>query len=92
MSTYKVPHAKARIRHRNAPSDAVDVVLDWGRSIHQKAGRIAYFLGQKEVTAAARHGLDLSRYDGLAVVEAQDLAVITFIRAGSPHRLMRAAG
>lgn len=86
------PHAKARIRHRNAPADAVDVVMTWGRWIFQKAGRIAYFLGREEVAAAARQGVNLERYEGLAVVQAADNAVLTFIRAGRPHRLVRAAG
>jgi hypothetical protein len=87
-----VIHAQARVRHRNAPADAVAVVMTWGRWIFQRAGRVACFLGRREVREAARYGLDLSRYDGLAVVQAPDNPVITFIRAGSPHRLVRAAG
>jgi hypothetical protein len=91
MATHKTQHAKARKRHRNAPTDAIEIVLTWGRWIHQRAGRIAYFLGRIEIELASRNGVDLSRYDGLAVIEAHDEAILTLIRAGSPHRLKRSA-
>jgi hypothetical protein len=83
-------HFEARRRHRNAPADAKEQVLAWGRAIHQFAGRVAYFVGTREVALAARSGVDLGAYDGLAVVQAADGALLTLIRAGSPHRLERA--
>jgi hypothetical protein len=52
---------------RSISPDAVRAVLEHGRRQYQRGARI-FFLGRKEVRAAAKRGLDLSAHEGLHVV------------------------
>jgi hypothetical protein len=82
-------HARRRCRQRAVRREAIAAALDWGRPIHQRGGRTAWFLGRREVEHAAREGIDLSSHEGTSVVTGRDGGIITVIRCHDPRRMKR---
>jgi len=77
-------HAADRCRTRGIPTEAIVVVLDFGR--HRAArGADVYTLGWREVRSCARHGIDLSSWEGIEVVCAHDGQVLTTYRNKNPR-------
>ncbi len=83
-------HARSRLDGRRIPLAAVEAVLAYGRRVWARGAQI-HALGDKEVRAAARLGLDLRPYSGLQVVCAPDGAVLTAYRNRDFRALRRAA-
>ena len=73
-------HARARCRERGIPQDAVDIAQRWG-NLRMKRGASIWTVGWREIEKAADEGVDLSRFNGLQVVEGFDGKVITVYRA-----------
>ena len=84
-------HARDRQRHRGIGPDIVEMVLTWGRPLRQSGGREAVFVGDAEVSMAAKAGDDIRAAAGVAVVAAADGAIVTVLRAESTTRLRRFA-
>jgi len=60
-------HAWQRMGARGLREAAVRAALDYGRVVHVRGAAI-YAIGRKEVSRCQRHGIDLSRYEGIQVV------------------------
>lgn len=82
-------HASARKQQRAVSSGHIALVLQWGRQIRQRGGRTAWFVGSKEVKAAAKFGVRLDPVENLAVVLADDGAIVTVVRSSDVARLRR---
>lgn len=79
-------HAAQRSRTRGIPTQAVTAAVAFGR--HRVArGADIYIVGWREVRLQARHGLDLSRWQGVQVVCAHDGTVLTVYRNKLPRAL-----
>lgn len=83
------PHARQRLQQRATPAMAVDAALAWGRPLRQLNHRTAWFIDASSVRQAARSGIDLSRLQGTAVVQAKDGAILTVIRCQNAQKLKR---
>lgn len=84
-------HAARRAAQRGITPSAADATVRWGLPIRQRGGRTAYFLGKRQVAAAAASGEDVSCFEGTVAVLSRDGSVVTLIRAVSPRRLRRRA-
>ena len=42
--------------------------MEWGRTAPRPGGAVIYAIGRKEVKEARKHGVDISRHEGVAVV------------------------
>lgn len=84
-------HAARRSRTRSVPTMLVPIVMAYGQSWRQANGRVAYFVGKRQVAEAAARQLDLTRALHVAVVVAQDGAVLTVVRTSDPKRIKRIA-
>lgn len=80
-------HALQRLRHRGIRPEMVRAAIDHGLEIPQARGRVAYFLGQRQVQTAACAGDDVRFAAGTVVVVARDGVVVTAIRTRSTRRL-----
>jgi len=80
-------HARKRAKNRSIPENAVETCLSWGRQVRQVGNDEVHFIGRKEIEAAKKQDVDLSDYDGLAVVTSKDGVVITIMWADSPRKL-----
>ncbi len=83
-------HARLRMDGRRISAAAVDAVLAHGRMAWVRGAQI-YALGHREVSRAARRGLDLRPFAGLQVVCAPDGDVLTVYRNHDFRGLRRAA-
>ena len=79
-------HARVRCAQRAIPHDAIEAALAWGREYAQPSRHAVYFLGRRQVDAAARMGVDVGRFENTAIVFSADGAVVTAIRTRSPRR------
>lgn len=86
MTCTMTPHALRRAQQRAACIDAIDAAIDYGTCYRQK-GRIAYFLGRRAVEDAAKRGIDLGSFEGLAVIVAEDGAIVTVIKTTETKKL-----
>ena len=84
-------HATRRSRTRNVPTNVVPIVMAYGQSWRQADGRVAYFVGKRQVAQAAAHQLDLTHALHVAVVVSGDGAVLTVLRTDDPKRIKRIA-
>lgn len=85
-------HAELRSAQRSVPLDHVDFALLWGQEVWQHSGRIAYHIGRRDAREALKDGVRIPESAiGLAVVMANDGAVITLVRSTDRSRL-RACG
>jgi hypothetical protein len=84
-------HALRRINQRRIPIFAVQIVIDCGRSTHQK-GAVVYAIGRKEVERFKREGINLQPYQGLQVVCGANGKVITVYRNNDFRPMRKSAG
>ncbi len=90
MNTKLTHHANYRSRTRCIPTYAIELVISYGK--HRAIrGADVYTLGWREVQFQAQHGLDLTRWEGIEVVCANDGYVLTAYRNRNPHALRGAA-
>jgi hypothetical protein len=71
--------AKSQMEARSLTADAVRGVLKYGRTSWTRGARI-YAIGRKEVQHYRRQGVDLSRFEGVHVVESADGTILTVYR------------
>ncbi len=79
MNPLMTQHARIRSSARRLPENAVAAALAYGREVHTR-GAIFYVVGRKEVRAARRSGVDLSRSEGLHVVCTSEDRILTVYR------------
>jgi hypothetical protein len=72
-------HARIRMTARRIPAVAVEMALLYGREKHVK-GATFYAIGRREVERFRDTDVDLSEYEGIQVVCAQDDVVVTAYR------------
>lgn len=85
-------HAADRCRARGIRLEAIEAVIELGKH-RATRGADVYTLGWREVRICARHGIDLSGWEGIEVVCAHDGRVLTTYRNKNPRALRdRAAG
>ncbi len=60
-------HARARMDARRIGVAEVELAIDFGRALRRR-GALIYFVGDKEVVAAARLGVDLRALAGVHVI------------------------
>lgn len=84
-------HARCRQQQRGVSNQHIDAALAWGRHYQQGRGREVFFLGERQAELARRHGADVGRFVGTAVVVGADGGVITVIRTSSPGRIRKGA-
>lgn len=84
-------HARLRQQHRCVPQEHLELIVDWGRSWRQPGGRMAFFVGRREVALAKAQGIDLSAVRHTAAVLADEAIVVTVIKT-SRTRGLRLAG
>ncbi len=65
-------HAESRMGHRGIPSEAVEMVMNYGRIVYTR-GAIIYAIGRNEVAEAlAKDHIHLEEFEGVQVVCATD--------------------
>lgn len=79
-------HAIDRCRSRSIPRTAVEAALDYG-VVRPIRGAEVYTLGWREVRFHAERGIDLSRWEGVEVVCAQDGRILTVYRNKNPRAM-----
>lgn len=79
-------HAAIRMQQRGISTVALQTVLHYGRHMHAK-GLTYYVLGHKEVGLYAEHGVNLSNFEGLQVLVADNGAVVTTYRSRDLHAI-----
>jgi len=79
-------HAAIRMQQRGISTAALQAVLHYGRRIHAK-GLTYYVLGHKEVGLYTNHDVNLSSFEGLQVLVADDGAVVTTYRSRDLHAI-----
>ena len=68
LSTTCSDHARRRGQTRNISLEAMQVALDYGRTIHHR-GACYYVIGRQEVDRLREdEGLDISKFNGVHVV------------------------
>ena len=83
-------HAVVRCQQRGFSEQAVELVVTHGQAYHAGDGARAYFLGTRAVVEAKRrHGINLDRWRGSAVIVSQDDAIVTVQRVTRPKRTWR---
>ena len=85
---YLTHHAQKRCGHRGISEEAISMVMDYGAQCY-KRGAIHYLVGWREVQHWARHGVDLTAYEGIKVVCAFDGKVLTVYRRSQTGNLGR---
>ena len=79
-------HAVERSRARGIPTKAIHAALVYGK--HRAIrGADVYTVGWREIRLEARHGIDLSRWEGIEVVCAHDGQILTVYRNKNPWAL-----
>lgn len=74
-------HARRRAAQRALGPESVEVAVLYGREWQQRGGFTVHFIGDREVTAAARCGIDLRDFRGVTVILSRDHFVITLYRS-----------
>lgn len=83
-------HGARRAAQRSVPGEHIEFAVDWGYPIDQPLRRVAYHVGAGEIAAALREGVVApDGVRGLAVVLAEDGAIVTVIRSPDRRRLSR---
>jgi len=72
-------HARMRINARRIPAKGVTMAMLFGRERRMK-GATFYAIGRKEVKRFTKTGVDLTPYEGIQVVCAEDDVVVTAYR------------
>ena len=79
-------HAHRRMAARRLSSETVTAVLTFGRSIHARGAEIRV-IGRKEIARYRPQGVDLTPFEGVQLVCAQDGTIITMYRNRDLRRL-----
>src|SRR5438067_8621818 len=72
-------HAQDQMHARSISADALRSALKYGRTAWTRGARI-YAIGRKEVQNYRAHGIDLTRFEGVHVVESPDGTIMTVYR------------
>ena len=72
-------HAGLRMQQRHIPRHLLEMVLEYGRTIHAR-GATYKVVGRKEVEHFQRKGVDLRDAQGIQVLLAEDGVVLTTYR------------
>jgi hypothetical protein len=72
-------HAKNQMDARSLSADALRSAVKYGRTSWTRGARI-YVIGRKEVQHYRGQGIDLSRFEGVHVVESADGTILTVYR------------
>lgn len=73
-------HAKARMTHRSISAEVVEMVVEYGRTIHTR-GAVIHAVGRKEVERFREEDdIDLSDCEGVQVVCSTEGNVLTVYR------------
>lgn len=84
-------HALRRMQQRGISAAHVAAALQWGKVYRQREGRLAYFLGDRQVVHAFNvAGVDLTAYENTAVVVARDQTLVTVVRTATTRKLREA--
>ena len=83
-------HAIDRCRTRRIPELALHAALEFGHT-RTTRGAVVHTLGWRQVRDLAERGIDLSRYEGVEVVESHDGVIVTVYRNRN-GRAMRGRG
>ena len=79
-------HAKMRRQQRGISAEAIAAAMDWGMSVRQPGGRVAYFLGKRTVERLEiRENLFLERFKNTLVVVSHDGTIVTVGRFSRPN-------
>ena len=79
-------HAHRRMAARSLSSETVTAVLTFGRSVHARGAEIRV-IGRKEIARYRPQGVDLTPFEGVQLVCAQDGTIITMYRNRDLRRL-----
>jgi hypothetical protein len=80
-------HSAWRQATRAIPNRAIQAAMDYGRCFWAGRGCMAWYLGRRAVKAARRrHRARLERFRNIAVIIAQDGAVVTVEHCARPLR------
>ena len=82
-------HAWDRMSGRSISPAALGQVLQFGRVVHARGARF-FAIGRKEISRAARHGIDLQPLDGMIAICTAEGAIKTVYR-NKDFRLLRQA-
>ena len=72
-------HAGLRMQQRHIPTHLLEMVLEYGRTIHAR-GATYKVVGRKEVEHFQRKGVDLRDAEGIHVLLGEDDVVLTTYR------------
>lgn len=72
-------HAALRMQQRGLSPEQIDLVLQYGREVHQR-GIVYFVIGRKEVQQFAGGDIDLSGCEGIHVLVSPDGWVVTTYR------------
>jgi hypothetical protein len=72
-------HAARRCRTRSIPELALHAALQFGQERFVR-GAVVHTLGWREIRDLAERGIDLSRFEGVEVVESHDGTIMTVYR------------
>lgn len=89
FSTVLSDHASRRSKTRCVSLPALELVLDWGQTWRQPAGRTLSFVGKRALKRAAASGVDATQARNLGAVVAGDGTVVTVIRSSDLRRMKR---
>jgi len=78
-STKLTRHATARMTHRGVPTEVVELVIGYGRTVYTR-GAVIYAIGWKEIEGNRHEHVDLSGCEGIQVVCSTDGAILTVYR------------
>ncbi len=79
-------HAGLRMQQRHIPPHLLEMVLEYGRTIHAR-GATYKVVGRKEVEHFLRKGVDLRDAEGIHVLLGEDDVVLTTYRNHNLRRI-----
>src|SRR6266849_6088450 len=79
-------HARDQMDARRLSAEAVRSALKYGRASWTRGARI-FAIGRREVQYYRAHGVDLSRFEGVQVVDSADATIMTVYRNRDLRRL-----
>lgn len=79
-------HAKQQMDARRVPVEALAATLSFGRKVHIR-GAVIHAIGKREARKWGRHGIDLSRFEGVQAVCSPGGAIMTVYRNRELSRL-----
>jgi len=73
-------HALRRCQQRGVDPKSIFLAMDWGKAYRQRGGKVVYHVGKKSVKKAEEKGVDIQELEGLAVVLAHGIYVLSVIK------------